>query len=84
MSSRGSPRFTLYDVNDEKGVSCYLPERTDSEQKMLGFWGAMVEVEGIIRCDPESDQPLTIRDITISAYKPTAVSERSNGDAGAP
>jgi hypothetical protein len=73
LSSHGSPRFTLYDITDDKGVSCYFPERADSEREMLGFWGTLVEVEGLIRRDPETDQPLTIRDITISAYKPMPV-----------
>jgi hypothetical protein len=78
LSSHGSPRFTLYDINDDKGVSCYLPERADSEREMVGFWGAMVEVEGLIRRDPETDQPLTIRDITISACKPNLVKAGSS------
>jgi hypothetical protein len=78
LSSHGSPRFTLYDISDDKSVSCYFPERADSEREMLGFWGTIVEVEGLIRRDPETDQPLTIRDITISAYKPTRVKADSS------
>jgi len=78
LSSHGSPRFTLYDIKDDKGVSCYLPERVDSEREMLGFWGTMVEVEGLIRRDADTDQPLTIRDITISAYKPASVKAGSS------
>jgi hypothetical protein len=76
-SSHGSPRFTLYNSRDEKGISCYLPEQTDPERLMLGFWGTMVEVEGFIRHDPETDEPVTIRDIAISAHKPLSTKKRS-------
>jgi len=69
MNSHGSMRFTLYDVNDDKGVSCYLPEGSDSEQEMLGLWGKLVEVEGRITRDADG-RPLSIRDIAgISAIE---------------
>jgi hypothetical protein len=61
MSKHGSLKFTLYDVNDERGVSCYLAER--DEDQMLGLWGKLVEVEGYIRRDPDTGRPLTIRNI---------------------
>ena len=63
MNSHGSLRFTLYDVNDDKAVSCYLPEGTESENTMLDLWGKLVEVEGNISRDPDTGRPLTIREI---------------------
>lgn len=63
MSNRGSLRFTLYDLNDDKAVSCYLDESKDAEREMLDLWGKVVEVEGYVRRDPVTDRPLYVRGI---------------------
>jgi len=63
MNSHGSLRFTLYDVNEDKAVSCYLVEGADSEQMMLGLWGKLVEVEGLITRDGASGKPHSVREI---------------------
>lgn len=63
MSSHGSLRFTLYDMHEDRGISCYLTEDEDAEQKMLGLWGKTVEVEGKITRDFDSGRALTVRGI---------------------
>jgi hypothetical protein len=64
MNSHGSLRFTLYDLIEDKGVSCYLREGVDSEEEMLGLWGKIVEVEGRITRDTETGKPIAVRDIS--------------------
>lgn len=61
MSNHRSLRFTLYDINDGRGISCYLAD--GEEDKMMGTWDKLVEVEGDILRDPESGRALTIRNI---------------------
>lgn len=62
MSKHRSLKFTLYDVNDDRGISCFLSE--GAEDQMLGLWGKLIEVEGDIRRDPDTGKPLTVRNIT--------------------
>lgn len=62
MSNHGSLRFTLYDINDGKGVSCYLGDDGE-EDTLLGLWDKLVEVEGFVRRDPDTGRPLTVRKI---------------------
>jgi hypothetical protein len=62
MSSRGGLRFTLYDIIDDHPISCYLAPR--SEDIMRESWGKLANVEGLVRRNPETTQPTTVRHIT--------------------
>jgi hypothetical protein len=61
LSNRNQLRFTLYDLVHDRAVSCYL--KPGSEDKMRVAWGRLAIVEGIVRRDPFTGQPTTIRDI---------------------
>ena len=61
LSSRGGLRFTLYDLVDDRSVSCYLAE--GNEDVMRNAWGKLVSVEGLVRRDPDTGRPTTIREV---------------------
>jgi hypothetical protein len=61
MTSRGGLRFTLYDLIDERAISCYLAP--GSEDIMREAWGKLVAVEGLVRRDPETGRATTIRQV---------------------
>jgi hypothetical protein len=61
LSNRGGLRFTLYDLVDDKAVSCYLPQ--GYETTMRDAWGKIAVVEGRIHRDPETGRATTIRDV---------------------
>jgi hypothetical protein len=61
LSNRGGLRFTLYDLVDDKAVSCYLPQ--GYEGIMRDAWGKTAVVEGRIHRDPETGRATTIRDV---------------------
>lgn len=61
MTSRRGLRFTLYDLIDDRGISCYLAP--GSEDIMREAWGMLAMVEGLVRRDPETGQPTTVRDV---------------------
>lgn len=62
LSNRHELRFTLYDLVHDNPVSCYLQE--GSEDLMRASWGRMAIVEGVVRRDPFTGHPTTIRQIT--------------------
>lgn len=62
LSSRGQLRFTLYDLLDDRAISCYLSE--DQESLMRDVWGKVAVVEGRIRRDRTTGRPVTIRRVT--------------------
>lgn len=62
LSRRKGLRFTLYDTQFDKAVSCYLSE--GQEDLMRNAWGNRAIVEGRISRDPVSGRPLTLRRIT--------------------
>lgn len=72
MTSRGGLRFTLYDLIDDRAISCYLA--TGSEDIMREAWGKLVIVEGLVRRDPESGRATSVRQVkdiqVISEGKP--------------
>lgn len=68
ITSRGSLRFTLYDLIYDRGVSCYLSE--GQQDMMLDIWGQLAMVEGLVRRDSETGKPLTIRGITSVTVLP--------------
>lgn len=61
LSSRGGLRFTLYDLADDRAVSCYLAP--GFENTMRKAWGRIADVEGFIRRHPKTGRPTTIRQI---------------------
>lgn len=61
LSNRGSLHFIVYDLLFDKAISCYLEE--GQEETMRDVWGQMAVVEGIVKRDPRSGRPLTIRRI---------------------
>lgn len=61
MTNRGQLRFTLYDLIDDRAISCYLSP--GSEDIMREAWGKMAMVEGYVRRDPESGHATTVRGV---------------------
>jgi hypothetical protein len=61
MTRRNQLRFTLYEVNTDRAVSCYL--QPGSEPLMREAWGQMALVEGVVRRDPETGLATTVRKI---------------------
>lgn len=60
LSSRAGLRFTLYDAFD-RPVRCRLSE--GSEELMRDAWGKLVAVEGLIRRDAVTGEPLSVTEI---------------------
>lgn len=66
LTNRGSLRFTVYDLLYDRAVSCYLAE--GREKIMRDAWGRLAIVEGLVRRDPATGRPLSIRqvqDVTV-------------------
>jgi hypothetical protein len=64
LTSRGSLHFTLFDLEHDKAVSCYLdPSLEDPEGLMRDAWDRYVIVKGLIRRHPITGRPLTVREI---------------------
>lgn len=61
LHQRSHLRFTMYDANTDRAVSCYLEE--GQENIMREAWGRLAIVEGLIRRDPRTGNPTTIREI---------------------
>ena len=62
LSKKADLRFTLYELIDNRPVSCYLAP--GSEKIMKDAWGKIAVVEGLIRRHPQTGHPTTIRDVT--------------------
>jgi hypothetical protein len=62
MSRRGGLRFVLFDLVYDKAVTCYL--QAGQEDLMLGSWGKLAVVEGIVKRDPVSGRPTTVRQVS--------------------
>lgn len=62
LTNRRELRFTLYDLVHDNPVSCYLKD--GDEDRMRALWGRIAIVEGIVRRDPFTGHPTTIRQIT--------------------
>jgi hypothetical protein len=61
MTNRGRLRFTLYDLIDDRPISCYLAP--GSEDIMREAWGKLVAVEGLVRRDSETGRATTVREV---------------------
>ena len=69
VSSRGNLHFTLYDVMNDRAISCYLDE--GREEMLRDLWGKRVTVEGVLTRDAMTGRPLTIRQISkVSPLEP--------------
>lgn len=62
LTNRGGLRFTLYDLLNDRAVSCYLKE--GYEDMMRDAWGKLVTVEGIVSRDTLKGTPQTVRQVT--------------------
>lgn len=61
LSNRGSLRFTLYDLLNNKAVSCYIAE--GKEETLRNIWGRMAVVEGLVTRDSVNGRPISIRQV---------------------
>lgn len=68
LSNRGGLRFTLYDLLNDKAISCYLSE--GYEGLMRDAWGKIAIVEGWVSRDPESGRPLSVRQVRSVVVRP--------------
>jgi hypothetical protein len=62
LSNRGTLRFTLYDMIEDKAISCYLAP--GMEEQMRDSWGKVAVVEGRIHRDRETGRVTTIRGVS--------------------
>lgn len=62
LTSRGSLRFTLYDLVYDKAVSCYLD--SGREETMREVWGRLATVEGWLTRDASTGRPLALRRVS--------------------
>lgn len=77
---RNGLRFTLYDLLEDKSVTCY-PE-ADQEDVVRGAWGHVAVVEGWVKRDPGTQRPLTIRhvsNVTVLPEVPAGSWRRAEG-----
>jgi hypothetical protein len=80
LSSRGSLRFTLYDLLHDRAVSCYLA--SGAEETMRDVWGKLALVEGWVKRDAQTGRPITvrqIRNVTLLAEYPPASYKDARG-----
>lgn len=68
LTNRGGLRFTLFDLVNDKAVSCYLKE--GHEGQMRDSWGKLAVVIGQITRDPMSGRPLSVRQVTDIVIRP--------------
>ncbi len=62
LSQRNTLRFSIYDLVNDRAVSCYPhPEHKDV---MREAWGLVADVSGTVTRDIKSGRPLTIRGVT--------------------
>ncbi len=68
ISNRGKLRFTLYDTIFDKPVSCFI---TDEQQAVLSdVWDKTVFVTGRVTRQPDTGQPVSVREITSIEFVP--------------
>ncbi|MBC8100370.1 MAG: hypothetical protein H7Y11_13075 [Armatimonadetes bacterium] len=68
ISNRGKLHFTLYDAVFDKRVSCYVKE--DRQAILTDVWDKMVFVSGRVTRQPDSGQPVSIREISAIDFVP--------------
>lgn len=61
LTSRSALKVTVYDIINDKAVRCVL---TDEQHELArDLWDSDVIVEGLVRGDPATGRPLSIRDV---------------------
>ncbi len=80
ISNRGSLRFSLFDVANDKAVSCYL--QPGQENLMRDAWGRLAIVEGMVRRDPATGRPTTIRQVSAVQLREEGVPNAWRSAAG--
>lgn len=68
LRSRGGLRFTLYDSVHNKAVSCYL--EADKHDLMRDAWDQLALVRGLVKREPETGRPISIRRISEIELRP--------------
>lgn len=68
ISNRGKLRFMLYDAVFDKPVSCYLQE--EYQHLLTDIWDKIVFVSGRVTRQPDSGQPVSVREITSIDFVP--------------
>lgn len=61
LTRRNGLRFTLYDIHQDKAVSCYFEE--GKQDLLRDLWGRLAIVEGIVSRDPVNGRPIAIREV---------------------
>ena len=61
ISNRGTLRFTLYDLIEDRAVSCYLD--AGMQESMRDAWGKTAIVEGMVRRDRATGRATVVRSI---------------------
>lgn len=61
LTNRGALRFTLFDLLNDKAVSCYL--NAGQDELIRGAWGRVALVTGWVKRDQITGWPLSIRQI---------------------
>lgn len=61
LSREKRHRFTLYELNTHQPVRCFLTP--DYEEIMREAWGKLAIVEGIVRRNPETGLPTSVRQV---------------------
>lgn len=62
LSSRSHLRFVLYDVLNDRPVSCYLDE--GMEGKARDIWDKLATVEGWVSREAETGRPISVRRVS--------------------
>ena len=62
LSQRNALRFSIYDLVNDRAVSCY--PHPDHKDIMREAWGLIADVSGTVTRDAKSGRPLAIRRVT--------------------
>lgn len=73
LTNRGGLRFTLYDLLDDKAISCYLIE--GHEDIMRDAWGRLATVEGLVSRDPITGRAIAVRQVSSIILHPELAEE---------
>lgn len=71
LSQRRGLRFTLYDLRADRAVSCYI--EPGQEEQLRNIWGRLADVTGMVRRDPKSDRPVSVRKVSSIELVPDPV-----------
>ncbi len=79
ISNRGRLRFTIYESQLDRAVSCYLSE--GCEDVMRNSWGQLASVEGMISRDSVTGMITAVREIAPSGVRLVQASKYTWKDA---